>query len=346
MPLTRAHLDDGPPAAQQLKHDLICDRSFRKSYLAQDMKLTIAQKSGSDAASVAFIRPPCSAKCLSPHGKRTEACEQLHGAQWQIVGSGHSHATTSTTTAVMFLAGMDHCTVKNKCGHRFTLQFALDPSRKPGPGNASTGLVDLLTRDGPSEVMISIQPDSATWELINSHVERLAEKIENKKFLLDRSMGAAPNGQYGLYHNFEAQDLEALTKAIKQDRGRLHRFIRTNDLTPIYARCLLIDSCESAFAWHHDDAHSSISSDTIVCHVNWMLSDDYVSGNLSEVLITGREPPEPSRLSRVFEREAVKMRYLCGKDVFAVQYGSEMRGLRVWDLCGTKEDDWKRLAEG
>jgi hypothetical protein len=247
------------------------------------------------AASLAFFRLSCDTECLGPNGERTRSCLRRHGDKWPMMASSRQHSVTTTTWAILFLAGFLHRTLLPLKGHRYTVQLVLEPSRRPG--SASKKLLSRLQK-GPGEERVSIQPDSILWQLINNHVERLATETEDDKFLIRRSRGAADDGEkYGLYLDFEEAELAELKEAIEKDKRsyRLRRFLKKYDLTLIYARCLLVDSSVSAFKWHRDNSHNKIAANTVICHFNWMLSEDYVAGSLADATSTGDAVPTYAR---------------------------------------------------
>ena len=122
------------------------------------------------------------------------------------------------------------------------------------------------------------------------------------------------------------------------------------------ARCLLVDSRESRFEWHSDDKHTTIAKDAVVWHMNWMVTEDYLPGSVKSITSPTSSPTNTpadgvatkSALSPVLDRpnEPVRIRYLCGKDIVAMDHGRDVRGqhneelayLRIWEVNSQKAE--------
>ena len=333
----KAFLAGKGPKANTIVKTLEQKREKRKSQ-ATNARRAISRKSEADAASIAF-RPQCTTGCFKKFGKRTEECIRSHDEEQMTTVSVRKHATFTTVWAVLFLAGMAHRTIPPISGERFSIQIALHTSK------GSTTLKKEL-KDGPKEVSMKIPADSHTWNLINYHVEALARDVQKTSSQIRLESSAALEGKKGLYLNLLPKEVLDLKHAIEEDNGPFAKYIKRHDLTPCVARVLLVDTDESGWDWHTDDVSIDIAKDTIIFHMNWMVTTDYVPGRAGQgtIGISDDTASRKTALTQVLDKpiRPVRTKYLCGKDIVAMDYGHDICGqhgekkayLRIWDVEG------------
>jgi hypothetical protein len=233
-------------------------------------------------------------------------------------------------------------------GGRFSVQIAL---HAPKTLKESRMLTQQL-RKGPKVENMKIPADTMTWNLINYYVEELAREMQRRSFQTKRASGVAREGGYGFYVSLEGEELNNLKDAILEDNGPMARYLTRNHLEPILARVLFVDAKESGFNWHSDDTHNKIAKDTIVWHMNWMVTEDYVPGRASQSNSSStnhsdadnNETVTKTVMNQVLDRTTkhARIKYLCGKDIVAIDYGADVSGqhkekkayLRIWDVEG------------
>ena len=197
----------------------------------------------------------------------------------------------------------------------------------------------------PSEEKMTIAPDTKMWELLNCQAEKLASDIHDDEFLQRRQSSAAASGKHGFWRDFDEEAMENLRSAAELDNGDFFKFVRKHCLTFILARVILVDSTESMFDWHVDSTHAKVAKDSVIWHMNWMVSEDYSPGTLMEHDVCADSTPSVITNLMANPGDCVRIRYLCGDDVFAMDHGAEVRDhhrdkrsrayLRVWDTSGS-----------